>query len=301
MPEIKVNDERFRSLVDPHAPLRRLFGGTVWAEGPCYIADTRVVVWSDIPNNRMMRWVEGLGSDVFRSPSNFSNGNTRDREGRLVTCEHGTRRVARTEHDGSITVIADRYSGKRFNSPNDVVVKSDGSIWFTDPDYGILSDFEGYKSPSEIGRNNVYRVDPVSGTVSIVCDDFDKPNGIAFSPDEKRLYVADTGASHREGGNHHIRVFEVASSGKLSDGRVFAEIDPGLADGFRLDVQGNLWTSAGDGIHCFNSEGALLGKILVPEVVANLTFGGPDRKSIFIAASTSLYLVKVSVQGAQRP
>lgn len=301
MPDMKVVDERFRRLVDANAPLRRLFGGTVWSEGPCYFADARMVVWSDIPNNRMMRWVEGLGSDVFRSPSNFSNGNTRDREGRLITCEHGTRRVTRTEHDGSITVIADRYSGKRFNSPNDVVVKSDGSIWFTDPNYGILSDFEGYKSESEIGRNNVYRVDPVGGAVSVVCDDFDKPNGIAFSPDEKRLYVADTGASHRDGGNHHIRVFDVGSNGKLSGGKVFAEIDPGLADGFRLDVEGNLWTSAGDGIHCYSADGALLGKLLIPEVVANLTFGGADRKTIFIAASTSLYLIKVSVQGAQRP
>jgi len=300
MASIEVHDERFRILADENAPLRKLFGGTVWAEGPVYFSDARMLLWSDIPNNRMLRWVDGLGTDEFRRPSNFSNGNTRDREGRLVTCEHLGRRVSRTEHDGTITVLADRYQGKRLNSPNDVVVKSDGSVWFTDPDYGIMSNFEGKKSESEIGKNLVYRIDPSNGRVDAVCDDFDKPNGLAFSPDEKLLYIADTGHSEREGGAHHIRVFTVGEGGHLSGGTVFTEIKPGLADGFRADVEGNIWTSAGDGVHCYDPAGRLLGKVLVPEVVANVAFGGEGGRTLFIAASTSLYAIALSVRGAAR-
>jgi gluconolactonase len=292
----------FATYLLPVCGLEKLYTGTRWAEGPVYFADGRYLVFSDIPNNRMLRWEEETGQvSLFRYPSNFSNGNTRDRQGRLVTCEHGTRRVTRTEPDGSTTVLADRYQGKRLNSPNDVVVKSDGSIWFTDPPYGILSDYEGYKADSEIGRCNVYRVDPSDGSVKIVADDFDKPNGLAFSQDEKVLFVADSGRSHGPDKPHHIRAFDVTPEGGLKNSRVFAEIDPGIPDGFRLDIDGNLWTSAGDGVHCYSREGELLGKILIPEAVANLCFGGARRNRLFITATSSLYTLFVNTAGIQIP
>jgi gluconolactonase len=299
--ETEILDERFRAMTLGNAWLEKLHGGMLWAEGPVYFADSDTLLWSDIPNNRMMQFAEGAGVRVFRKPSNNSNGNTRDRQGRLVTCEHGMRRVTRTEPDGSITVLADNYRGKRLNSPNDVVVKSDGSIWFTDPPYGILSAYEGGKSESELGACYVFRLDPADGSLGIVADDFVKPNGIAFSPDEKTLYVADTGASHDPGGPHHIRAFAVEGGAPLGKSRVFAEINPGLADGFRLDTDGNLWTSAGDGVHCFSPAGELLGKIRVPEVVSNVTFGGPKRNRLFITATTSLYAIYVAQEGAQLP
>jgi gluconolactonase len=299
--ETEILDERFRAMTLGNAWLEKLHGGMLWAEGPVYFADSDTLLWSDIPNNRIMQFVRGAGVRVFRQPSNNSNGNTRDRQGRLVTCEHGTRRVTRTEPDGSITVLADNYRDKRLNSPNDVVVKSDGSIWFTDPPYGILSAYEGGKSESELGACYVFRLDPADGSFGIVADDFVKPNGIAFSPDEKTLYVADTGASHDPGGPHHIRAFAVEGGARLGKSRVFAEINPGLADGFRLDTDGNLWTSAGDGVHCFSPAGELLGKIRVPEVVSNVTFGGPKRNRLFITATTSLYAIYVAQEGAQVP
>jgi len=296
----EVHDERFLYLMQGNSWLECLHTGMMWAEGPVYFADGNFLLWSDIPNNVILQYVEGLGVRTWRSPSNNTNGHTRDREGRLLSCEHGGRRVSRTEHDGRITVVADKYRGKRLNSPNDVVVKSDGSVWFTDPPYGILSDYEGHKADSEIGANNVYRVDP-SGTISIVADDFNKPNGIAFSPDEKTLYVADTGGSHDPKGEHHIRSFKVEGGKTLTKGKVFAEISPGFADGLRLDTQGNVWTSAGDGVHCLSPKGELLGKVLVPEVVANVCFGGPKRNRLFITATRSLYAVYLSVSGALRP
>jgi gluconolactonase len=299
--ETEILDERFRSMTLGNAWLEKLHGGMLWAEGPVYFADGDYLLWSDLPNNRIMQFVEGAGVRVFRQPSNNSNGNTRDRQGRLVTCEHGARRVTRTEPDGGITVLADNYRGKRLNSPNDVVVKSDGSVWFTDPPYGILSAYEGGKSASELGACYVFRLDPGDGGLSIVADDFLKPNGIAFSPDETTLYVADTGASHDPEGPHHIRAFAVEGGARLSKGRIFAEINPGLADGFRLDRDGNLWTSAGDGVHCFSPAGELLGKIKVPEVVSNVTFGGPKRNRLFITATTSLYAIYVAQEGAQHP
>jgi gluconolactonase len=299
--EYELHDERFRLLVAFNARVERLHAGMRWAEGPVYFGDGGFLVWSDIPNDRMLRWVEGGGASVFRQPSNYGNGNTRDREGRLVTCEHGARRVTRTAHDGTISVLADAWRGKRLNSPNDVVVKSDGSVWFTDPPYGILSDYEGHRGEPEYGGCHVFRIDPQGSGPQVVADDFEMPNGLAFSPDESKLYVADTGGSHRKGGPHHIRVFDVGAGGKLGGGRVFAEVEPGLADGLRIDAQGNVWTSAGDGVHCYAPDGALLGKIRIPEVVSNLAFGGPKRNRLFITATTSLYAVYVTANGAQRP
>ncbi|MDI6838116.1 MAG: SMP-30/gluconolactonase/LRE family protein, partial [Rhizobiaceae bacterium] len=220
---------------------------------------------------------------------------------RRPACSHETRRVIRTEVDGSITVLADRFEGRRLNSPNDVVVRSDGSVWFTDPTYGILSDYEGYRAKPEQPSRNVYRLDPENGTLTMVADDFGQPNGLAFSPDEKLLYVADSAASHDETAPRHIRVFDVVDGMRLENGRVFCTLDCGLPDGFRLDLAGNLWTSAGDGVHCFAPDGTLLGKILVPQTVANLTFGGPRRNRLFITATKSLYAVYLTTTGAQYP
>ena len=294
-------DRRFRDLTVPTAKIELLYDGCRWAEGPVWFADGGYLVWSDIPNNRMLRWMPDLGVSTFRADANYSNGNTRDREGRLITCEHGGRRVTRTEPDGSITVIASHYRGKRLNSPNDVVVKSDGTIWFTDPTYGIMSDYEGYKSEPEQDGCHVYRVDPATGDVEVAADDFVKPNGLAFSPDESELMVADSGASHDPDGPHHIRRFQVTSDNRLANGRVFAEVSPGVPDGFRFDSEGNLWTSARDGVICFSPEGEKLGKIRMPTVVANLTFGGARRNRLFITATDRLLSVYVAATGAQRP
>jgi gluconolactonase len=263
--------------------------------------DGGFLLWSDIPNNRMLRWVPELGVSVYRAPANFTNGHTRDRQGRLISCEHGGRRVTRTEPDGTLTVIADRCRGKRLNSPNDVVVKSDGTIWFTDPNYGILSDYEGYKSAMEQDGCYVYRVDPASGDIRIVADDFVKPNGLAFSPDEKTLYIADSGFSHDPAAPHHIRAFAVSDDGKLAKGRVFSEVSPGVPDGIRTDVSGNVWTSCQNGVICIDPSGASLGKIRVPQMVSNLTFGGPRRNRLFLTATKSLYAVYLATTGAQIP
>ncbi|GGD82457.1 SMP-30/gluconolactonase/LRE family protein [Caballeronia grimmiae] len=298
--DYEVHDPRFRLLLQPNAFLEKLTGDCLWAEGPVYFPATDLLIWSDIPNNRMLRWAPGMGVGVYRAPSNFSNGNTRDREGRLVSCEHGARRVTRTEHDGSMTVIASHFDGKKLNSPNDVIVDSEGAIWFTDPDYGIISDYEGYRAESEIGRCNVYRVAPGETQVRLVCDDFVKPNGLAFSPDESKLYIADSAASHDDDAPRHIRVFDVEKDGALRNGRVFVEMQSGVPDGLRTDEQGNVWTSAEDGVHCYAPDGALLGKILIPEVVANLTFGGLRRNRLFITATSSVYAVHVGVRGAAR-
>lgn len=291
----QIHDERFRHLIVPSSELEELYSGCRWAEGPVWFADLQCLVWSDIPNERMLRWADGTVS-TFRANSNFTNGNTRDRQGRLVSCEHGNRRVTRTEIDGSITIIADSYQGKRLNSPNDVVVRSDGSIWFTDPTYGIMSDYEGYRADPEQPSRNVYRVDP-NGEIEAVVRDFGQPNGLAFSVDESILYVADSASSHDSDAPRHIRAFDVVDGRRLTNGRVFCELDNGLPDGFRIDRAGNLWTSAGDGVHCFSSEGTLLGKILIPQTVANLTFGGPRKNRLFITASRSLYAVYTATSG----
>lgn len=289
----------FNECVIGHARVERLWTGARWSEGPAWFPAGRYLVWSDIPNNRLMRWDETDGSvSVFRHPSNNTNGNTVDQQGRLVSCEHLTRRVTRTEHDGSITVIADKYQGKRLNSPNDVVVKSDGSVWFSDPSYGIMMDYEGDRAESEIGACHVYRVDPGSGTVEAVATDFMKPNGLAFSPDETELYIADTGITHDPDGPAHIRRFTLNPDGKsLSGGAVFAECSRGVFDGFRFDRDGRLWSSAADGVHCINRTGDLIGKVCIPEMVGNLCFGGPKRNRLFIAGTTSLYSVFLNANG----
>jgi gluconolactonase len=291
----EILDPRFSRLFNGSAHVDKLYTGCRWAEGTVYFPAGRYLLWSDIPNNRMLRYDETDGRvSVFRQPSGNSNGNTVDRQGRLVTCEHSGRRVSRTEHDGSITTIADRWQGKRLNSPNDVVVKSDGSIWFTDPTYGIDSDYEGDKAESEIGKSQVYRVDPSSGEVEAVITDMIQPNGLAFSPDETKLYVSDTG---RTDNPIHMRVFDV-DGGKVSNGRPFANCTAGSFDGFRLDTEGRIWASAADGIHCYDPDGTLIGKIKVPEVTANCVFGDIKRNCLYIAGTTSLYMVRLMVNGA---
>jgi gluconolactonase len=293
----EVLDRRFARLVNVSAKLELLDATSRWAEGPVYVPAGRYLLWSDVPSDRIMRWDESSGHvSAFRAPSQNANGNSLDRQGRLVTCEQLTRRVTRTEHDGSITVVVDRIDGKRFNSPNDVIVGSDGAIWFTDPTYGIDSDYEGRRATSEIGRSRLYRIDPSDGSVRVASDDFVQPNGLALSPDERRLYVSDTGRTHLEGGPAHIRVFNV-NDGKLTGGDVFAECTAGLFDGFRLDEAGNVWTSAGDGVRCYEPGGALIGMIRVPDPVANVCFGGPARNRLFICATGAVYAVYVLTNG----
>ncbi len=302
MEPFDIIDRRFARYTIPIVFLEKLHGGLRWAEGPAYFADHRCLIWSDLPNNRMLRWDEENGTvTLFRAPSNYANGNTRDREGRLVTCEHRGRRVTRTEQDGTITVLAERYQGKRLNSPNDVVVKSDGTVWFTDPSYGISAEYEGGKAESEIGGCNVYRLDPRDGSLRVVVDDFHRPNGLAFSPDESVLYIADSGFWPDPTAPHHIRAFDVGTDGGLRNGRVLAEVTPGIPDGFRVDVEGNVWTSAGDGVHCITPAGDLIGKIRVPEKVANVCFGGPKRDRLFICGFTSLYAIHLNTRGVQVP
>jgi len=293
-----VRDPRFVDGLFPHESVEQIWTGGRWCEGPAWFPAHGTLVWSDIPGNRMLRWDERNNTvGEFRKPSNNTNGNTVDRQGRLISCEHLSRTVTRTEHDGAITVLADRWMGKRLNSPNDAVVHSDGAIWFTDPDYGIMSEYEGQRAESEIGACHVYRIDPHSGAVERVADDFDKPNGLAFSPDESILYIADTGASHHPGGPRHIRKFAVSGS-TLRDQGVFAVCDNGLFDGFRMDVKGRLWSSAADGVHVFHPDGTLLGKIRIPEIVANVCFGGLKRNRLLICATSSLYSVYLNTTGA---
>jgi gluconolactonase len=293
--KFEVLDDRFRG-VHGDRQLEVLHTGCRWTEGPAYFPAGRYLVFSDIPNDRMLRWDETTETvGVFRQPSRFSNGHTVDRRGRLVSCEHGGRQVSRTEVDGSVTVLADRYQGKRLNSPNDVVERADGSIWFTDPAYGIDSDYEGHQADSEIGACHVYRIDPDSGAVRIVAGDFNRPNGLAFTQDERRLYICDSE-------ERHIRLFTVTDDGTgLTGGEVFARCEVGTFDGIRLDSEGRVWAATGDGLHCLDPDGTLLGKLHVPETVANLTFGGPQRNHIFMCATSSVYSIRLTVRGARYP
>jgi gluconolactonase len=296
--DFEVVDPRFRGLAFIYVRVEKLWTGCRWAEGPAWFGGGRYLVWSDIPNDRMLRWDETDGSvSVFRQPSLNANGHTVDGLGRLVSCEHRGRCISRTEHDGRRVVLASHFEGRRFNSPNDVVVKSDGSIWFSDPSYGIDSDYEGDAAASEMGAQRVYRLDPADGRVRAVASDFLQPNGLAFSPDESLLYIVDTGATHQRDGPHHVRRFRVGPEGDLSGGEVFAECPVGLYDGLRVDVHGNLWLSAGDGVHCHAPDGTLLGKIRIPEPVANLCFGGAKRNRLFICATSSLYSVFLNTRG----
>jgi gluconolactonase len=286
----EIHDDRFTIGGDDF--LECLFDEGRWTEGPVYVPSGRYLLFSDIPNDRVMRWDETDGSvGVFRSPANYANGHTLDRQGRLVSCEQGGRRVTRTELDGSVTVLADRWDGKRLNSPNDAVVDSGGAVWFTDPPYGITSDYEGHRAEQEIDGCHVYRIDP-SGEVARVADDFERPNGLAFSPDERRLYIADT----RRG---HVRVFDVEGGG-LTGGEVFAETPGGNFDGLRVDVEGRVWAAAAD-VNCFAPDGTLLATLKIPQpAVSNLVWGGPKRNRLFVTATDSVYSILLNTNGAWR-
>ncbi len=298
-PAVEILDPKFAKYKIGLAAVERLYTGARWSEGPVWFGDARCLLWSDIPNNRILRWDEETGAtSIYRKPSNNANGNTRDRQGRLVTCEHGGRRVTRTEYDGSITVLADRFDGKRLNSPNDVVVKSDGSIWFTDPDFGILGYYEGERADPEL-PTNVYRIDGVTGALTVATDEVGRPNGIAFSPDERTAYVVECAVVPRR-----ILAFDVAADGRtLTNRRVFIDAGDGTPDGFRCDVDGNLWCGWGmreglDGVMIFDPSGAPIGRIALPERCANLCFGGRHRNRLFMASSQSLYSLYVMTQGA---
>jgi gluconolactonase len=294
-------DPRFNALIFGHTKLEKLWTGARWAEGPAYFPASRTLIYSDIPNDRLLRYDEADGHvSVFRSPCGNENGHTVDRQGRLISCEHRGRCVSRTEFDGSRTVLADRYQGRRLNSPNDVVVKSDGSIWFTDPSYGIDSEYEGDAAPHEQENCRVYRIDPLRGAVTAVCDELLMPNGLAFSPDERLLYIADTGMTHDPAVTPVICAFPLTADGAgLGESRHFATSPAGLFDGFRVDVHGNVWSSSGSGVQCYHPDGTRLGWIPVPEIVANVTFGGAKRNRLYMCGQTSLYSLFLNTQGAK--
>ncbi|MEK9721559.1 MAG: SMP-30/gluconolactonase/LRE family protein [Quisquiliibacterium sp.] len=295
----EIIEPEFAQCFIGHARLERLWTGCRWAEGPAWFGAGRYLLWSDLPNDRLLRYDDTDGSvSVFRSPSGYANGNTVDREGRLVSCEHQNRRISRTEHDGSITVLADRYDGKRLNSPNDVVVKSDGSIWFSDPDYGIVADYEGARAQREQDGCHVYRIDPTSGAVTRVASDFDHPNGLAFSRDERFLFIADSGFTEGPDRPRHIRRFALSADGdSLGKSTEFAQCPAGFFDGFRIDQQDRVWASSAEGVQVYNPAGQLIGRVRVPEMVANLAFGGSRRNRLFICGTTSLYAIYLKING----
>ena len=295
---LREHDPRFRSLVLSNARLLTLGEGYAWLEGPVWFGDANQLLVSDIPNDRILRWTEGSGSSVFRQPSHFANGHARDRQGRLVGCSHAGRCVTRTELDGSETVLASHYGGKRLNGPNDVVVASDGAVWFSDPHYAGSTDYEGGKHAYELPPT-LYRLDP-AGSLAIAADDFTGPNGLCFSPGEQLLYVAETGAQFGDDPSRHIRVFDV-SGAALTRGRLFHTISPGFCDGMRCDEDGRVWSSAGDGVHCIDPDGTHLGTILTGDAVSNLCFGGRNRARLFICASHRLLAIYTNVRGAQSP
>jgi len=308
-PAFEIFDPRFAKYSGGTAGLRRIWTGGIWTEGPVWFGDMHSLIFSDIPNNRLMRYDTLTGqTTLFRQPSHYANGNTRDRQGRLLTCEQGTRRLTRTEYDGHITVIADRYQGKKLNSPNGVIVKSDNTIWFTDPSYGIGGDHEGNRGESELPRN-VYRFDPSSGNLSVVVGDFSMPNGLCFSPDESKLYISDTGVLGGPEPKHTlIRVFDVSEGGKLSNDRLFHDFQGDgtyIADDMRVDEDGNLWCAGGwgprnmNGVRVFAPDGTPLGAIVLPEVAGNLCFGGHHHNTLYIAASTSIYAMDVGTRGVE--
>lgn len=303
-PAIEVLDKRFYKLMIQNAHVEHLWTGGRWTEGPVYVPAGRYVLFSDIPNDRVLRYDELTDeTTVFEKPALNANGHCLDLEGRVVACEHRGRAVSRIGHNGQREVLADSIDGKRLNSPNDAVVKSDHSVWFTDPTYGIDSEYEGDAAESEIGSSDVYRIDP-DGSITSVITDMEQPNGLAFSPDESLLYVADTGVSHvGRDCPPDIRAYPVAADGRsvTGDYTTFATCTEGVFDGFRVDRFGNVWASAGDGVHCHDADGTLIGKIRIPEVVANLEFGGPKRNRLYICGTTSLYAMFVNAQGAAGP
>jgi len=296
-----IRDPRFAKLIHGNANMETLWEGGRWCEGPAYFAAGKYLIWSDIPNDRTMRWDEQNGAvSVFENPCRNQNGHTVDLQGRMVSCEHRGRQVSRVEHDGSLTILASHFEDNRFNSPNDVVVKSDGSVWFTDPSYGIDSEYEGDASPSEIGACNVYRIAP-DGDITMVIEDMVQPNGLGFSPDESLLYVADTGMTHDPDCTPRIRAYPLSDDGaSVGEGENLMTCDNGLYDGFRVDTNGNIWSSAGDGVHCYAPDGTLLGKILIDEVVANLVFGGIKKNRLFICATTTIRSIYVNATGSAR-
>ena len=301
MDGFEVRDRRFAHYILGNAPLEELASGFRWIEGPVWMGDADCLLFQDLPRNRTMRWTEEGGVSVFRAPSDYANGQTRDRQGRLIACSHRGRCLYRTELDGHVTRLVGHRDGKRLNAPNDVVVKSDGTVWFTDPLYGIQNDYEGGRQASE-QPPALYRYDPEGDEIRVAAGDFDGPNGLAFSPDERRLYVAETGDQTTDDPKQYIRVFDLSPDGsRLSGGDVFHKVEPGYCDGLRVDEDGNLWSSAGDGVHCISPEGKLLGKVLVPHVVSNLCFGGLHKNRLFIGGSHTLYSIFLDRRGAQWP
>ena len=305
---IEVFDPRFAAVAQGAQPLERLCTGAIWSEGPVWMREDGSVLWSDIPHNRMLRWHANTGMTVWRDKIDFTNGHAREADGALLHCSHGQRAIVRTRFGAGLAPLPDemvvsRYQGGRLNSPNDIVVKKDGSIWFTDPPYGILSDYEGRKAPSEQAANHVFRLDPKSGQLDAVSSYLQEPNGLAFSPDESLLYVSDTSAALRTdgSGHHHIVVFDVIEGQSLANPRIFAVVSPGLADGFKVDRHGFVYTSSQDSVQVYHPDGTRLARIAVPEKVGNLTFGGPDNNQVFICASTSLYRIQLNTQGAVTP
>jgi gluconolactonase len=295
-----IIDPRFSKLIIGHARLEHLWSGARWSEGPVYVPAARHLIWSDIPNDRLLRFNEDDSAvSIFATSVGYHNGHTLDHEGRVLACEHGGRRISRLDHDGQWRNLCDRIEGKRFNSPNDIVVKSDGSIWFTDPSYGIDSSYEGSQTVSDIGACHVYRFDPATGSVATVATDRIRPNGLAFSPDEALLYVSDTGATHVPGTPAAIHAYPVARDGmSLGASRTFATCEAGLIDGFRCDWHGNVWASSADAVCCYASDGTLIGRVPVPEIVGNVCFGGPKRNRLYIAAQTSLYAIFLNTHAA---
>lgn len=301
MEGFEVRDKRFAHYILPNAPLEELATGFRWLEGLVWMGDAGCLLFQDLPRNRTMRWIEDVGVSVYRAPSGYANGQTRDRQGRLIACSHGRRCLTRTECDGTVTTLVTHHDGKRLNAPNDVVVKSDGTIWFSDPLYGISNDYEGGRQESE-QPPALYRFDPETGDIRPMGGDFDGPNGLAFSPDERRLYVAETGDQTQDDPRQCIRVFDISPDGtRLSGGDVFHKVEPGYCDGLRVDEDGNVWSSAADGVHCIAPDGRLMGKIRVPHLVSNLTFGGPKKNRLFIGGSHTLYAIFLNRRGVQWP
>ena len=298
--QFEIFDGSFRKILGSNPNLNLLADGLTFAEGICWVPLKNKVIVSDLPNNRIVSWSESEGFGIYREPSECSNGNTIDLEGRIISCLTRGRAVVREEHDGSMTTVADSFDGGKLTSPNDVVVKSDGSVWFTDPDYGFLHPELGHGDIPEQDRNRVLRVDPDSSEVTMVSEDFDKPNGIAFSPDESVMYVGETGRTHGEFRGHQLMAFDVACD-TLENPRLFAEINPHVPDGFRTDIDGNIWIAAGDGIQIFNPSGDMLGKIHTPEVAANLSFGMSDNQTLFIGATSSIWSIELNTAGSTRP